>query len=152
MLFVHTLGWDAPFPHYLYIIYSFCFRTWRVFLFWTQYNHITDGKSILSKPSSQFNSSTAQKVRMGPISSILESYCIGLMWDHSEWGVDGACQMYWRYVTQDWWALSALHSHSILERCVSYLTIDCQALLGNSAWSIVAGAAKPIEQKNQMYK
>lgn len=181
MLFVHTIGWDVPFPHYLYIIYKFCFQTWRVFQFWTQYNHITDGKSILSGPvliehiageqkhpeMSHFcgrhhnvyqpidNSSAVHKVKTGPILQILKSYCIALMWDRSEWGVG-----VWRHMsdvlkichTGLMWAPSALHWHSILQRCVSYLTIDCQALLGNSAWSTVAGAAKPIEQKNQMYK
>lgn len=43
------------------------------------------------------------------------------------------------------WALSAPHSHCTPECCVSYLPIDCQASLGNLAWSVVTRAAKPIE-------
>lgn len=49
-------------------------------------------------------------------------------------------------------ALSGPHSHSSLERCVSYLAIDSYASLGNFASSIVTGTAKPIEKRNQMYK
>lgn len=43
------------------------------------------------------------------------------------------------------WALPAPHSHCTPECCVSYLPIDCQASLGNSAWSVVTRAAKPME-------
>lgn len=104
-----------------------------IFQFWTQYNHITDGKSILSDPvltehiegekhpeMSHFcgrhhnvhqpidNSSAVHKVKTGPILQslkLLHSVDVG-----SQWVLvglvglvfDGTCQMYWRYVTQDW--------------------------------------------------